>query len=658
MNIIFLYNERMLAMICKNCSHENAPDEKICTNCGVPLTDDADEIETKENETVTEDEIAPQAPEESPALEPEQETDTEILDEQTDESSDDTVDEDDATAEAEIIDDAIIEEDVAESYDKEPAAEKKSTSKVAAFSGLIALIAVCLVMWFAYTGIFAPKYDTEVDRSKFPITYVKDAALYQKKVSGQSVQVSDSLISDPESGFSSYNYTVKQSENGKVTYFLENFSTETFAGTLYATYNNKDKVKIADNVVQGYIISDDGKTVVYMADIDVDTAVGPLFCYTKGGEPQQIANTALYQTFAISPNGKYISFVENYNEETYTGEYYIVKIGSSPVKIDDEVVSGAAVSNKGETLYLKNLNEDSYTCDLYIASASKEPTFISSGVSENYVIASEFSNKAAFVTMDENQVYNFYSTKGGSEPKIVLDDIMGFFSVDVENDTYLIAKMAEGADPSTEGPNMLLKKKNKQPVTIAKGLYTPQHASASYDFKTIYYLNNYDSDSGTGTLNVRKEGIFGMSKTDVIAEGVSAFRATRDGKAAVYITNANSENNTGTINAYVNNKSKVIAENVSTSAYKLSQNSKSILYISDINTETYIGNLYCASTTGSSEPKVIDSDVYASFYSRSDKNAIYFKNPNTDNATYDLYIWKGRGTPEQIDTGISMVLFE
>lgn len=627
-------------MICKNCSHENSPEEHVCSNCGMPLSEEAElEMNAADESAVA-----------SEASEP-------VLDDAEKISDGDEIISEDVEDGSAVVPNTDVADTFANAKADEPHSEKKK-SKIMAFSGLIALIIICIGLWVAFTGVFAPKYEMPVDRSKFALSYVKDYCLYQKPVSGSAVQLSDKLVSDTESGFANYSYTVKQSKDGKTVYFLENFDSSTFSGTLYASYNGKDKVKIADNALQGFVISENGKTVMYMSNVDINTAMGQLYYCTKGSEPQLLANSTLYQTFMVSANGKMMAYLENVDSETGMGEYWIAKAGSTPVKIDDTVIGGVKISDKGEVLYVKNLDEMTYTCDLYTASLSKSPEFISSGVSENYVMASSFSKKVGYVTVDENQIYNFNFKSGNKTPDLVLDDIMGFFAVDIENQNFLLAKMAEGADASTASPDMLLKKKGKNAETIASGMLTPQHASASYDFKTIYYLNDYDQAASSGVLHVRKESFFGTAKDEVIAEGVSTFTASKDGSVVIYMTNVDSTTGMGTLNAYKNGKTKVLAEGIYSQTYKLSENGKTVTYLGDINEESFTGTLYSVKTSGGSAASVIDSDVYSSFYTRSDKNAIYLKNYNSESDTADLYMWKGGGTPEAVDTGISTVLFE
>lgn len=639
-------------MICKNCSHENAPEEKICANCGMPLAEDADIISEEEinNEVEVVEEVeetvvlGSNAEEIAEGIE---ESIEEEIEEITEDADEDEVEAEDVVEDAEDEldedDDVIIENIVSEE-------EPKKKSKLFAFSGLIALVVICIGLWIAFTGILAPKYDMPTDRSKFVVSYVKDSALYQKPVSGQSVKISESLSADAENPLTSFSYTVMQSKNGEATFFLENFSMETYSGTLYVSYNGKEKVKIADNVVQGFVISENGKTVVYMSGLDVTNATGQLYYHTKGGQPQLIANSALYQTYMTSLNGGYVSFMENVDPSTGLGELYVVKTGSQPVKIDDAVTSALEISDNGKVLYLKNVNEVTYTYDLYLASASSAPELLATGVTQGYVMASKFSDKVAYVTVNEEQVYNFAARNGNGAEKIVSEDLMGFFAVDIENENYLVAKMSANEEEAAAGnPDMLLKKGNSEYVTIAKNMLTPQHAAASYDFKTIYYLSDFDTTTSTATLRVRKEGFFGQASDEVIATNVSSFKATKNGKAVAYMTDVDATLGTGTLTVYKDGNSKVISTNVYPSLFKLSENGKAVIYAGDLNMETGIANLYAASTTGGSGPSVIDTEIYATLYSRSDKNAIYLKNYDMEANTADLYMWKGRGEPELID---------
>ncbi len=620
-------------MICKNCSYENAPEDIVCKNCGTPLNDEALELEENEIVDVAEE--------------------SEIVEE---EAVEDVIS-DNEIADSEVVDE-IIENEVVEQkiVDYNEQVTKKKV-KLVSFSGLIALIIIAIVLWIAFTGIFAPKYDIPVDRSNFAISYIKDFSIYQKSVFGDPVMVSDSLTQDTSVPFTSHSQTTIQSKDGKIIYFLENYDYATYSGSLYVSYNGKDKIHIADNVLQGFSISENGKTVVYGTDLDVSTFTCKLYYYTKGIEPQLIANQSLYQSSMVSENGKAIAFFENVNPETRLGELYTVKIGKTPLKIDDEVVMGVKISDNGEALYLKNLNETNYTFELYKARASKAPKLISNNILSDYIMASSFSNKLGLITADENNNFNF-SINSNNKSKPIMDDLMGFFTIDIENENFLLAKTPEDSTSPTGSPNMYLKKKGKDAVEIAQELMTAQHAAASNDFKTIYYIDGFDQTTSKGNLHIRKETLFGGGKDKVIAEGVTYFTASRDGKVVIYMTDVDLSTGTGNLYSYTNGKTKLLGEGVFTSGYKLSPSGKKVVYVNNIDTQTYTGNLCVVSTTGNSKANIIDAGAYASFYLRGDKSLLYIKNINNETSTHDLYMWKGSGSPSVVDTNISTILFE
>ncbi len=643
-------------MVCKNCFHENEPNEKVCANCGTPLVEE-------ETEVIAEEVV--ENAETADAVNSGEETIEEVVSEEKEAietvETKEVAEEDIAETEEEVISEDIAEDEEADEVElvEEVSCEKctsKNKSKLIAFSGLIALIIIAIGLWAAFTGIFAPEYDIPVDRSKYAVSYIKDFSLYQKPDFGSVAKVSEPLVADTSASFAGYSNIMKQSKDGKILYFLENYDQTTFSGTLYVTYNGKNKTKIDEGVLQDFIISENGKTVVYMKDFDISTSMGSLHYYTKGTSSQIISNSSMYGKFLISRNGKAITYADNIDQSTGAFDLCVAKVGKEPIKVDESVYSAINISDKGEVLYLKTIDEATYTCELYRASYKKAPEFISAGVADGYVLASKFSNKFGYVATDEEEKYNFYVNSGNSKSKLVMSDLMGFFRVDIENEKYLLAKI--GDDSTSVNPDMFLQKGNGDAKKIAQDFPNPQYASASYDFKTIYYLNDIDEETNTGKLHIRKEYIFGFAKDEIIAEGVTSFVASPDGKAALYTTATDVETNTSTLNAYSKGKSKVIAENVYAGTYRISQNGKKVIYIGDMNTENYTGTLYITSTTGSAAPKAIDTEVFASFYARSEKSVIYHKNIDSETDTAELYIWKGRGTPEKIDTGVATVMFE
>lgn len=695
-------------MICKKCSFENEEGRTTCEKCGAPLdemtvsdaapdtqpdtaaaTDSSTADTTIESGSAAEGSTAPAgdapagsdagdaadapspddadaAPAEAPDLSADRDesadgydTDTpsrdiaaDLQDDMDAQMAEDTDAASDAGLDVTIASDAESQALMDISGKK----ETKKRSKIMAFSGLIALVVICAGLWVAFTGILAPKYDVPVDRSKYPISYVKDDTLYIKPVSGATTQVSAALST--AGGMQSYDNTVKQSKNGKTVAFLENYDSSSFSGTLFVSYDGRTKQQIAENAVQGFMLSDDGKTILYMTDVDPQTATGKLWYFRQGIEAQLVADITYYNSYKLSANGKYVSFLDGIDSNTAMGALYVANVGKPRVQLDESAGYVFKVSDNGNVLYSKNYDEMTYTCDLYRASEGREPELISSGVNESYTMTSNFSDKVAFLTIPQTNVFDFSISIPGRAAEPIMSNIAGFFKVDIENENFLLAQMPEGADQTTTNPSMLLKKKGKEPVSIAANLLSPQHAAASYDMNTIYYLADYDQTTNTGSLHKWTSSLFGGVKDEVIASEVYAFVATPDAKTIAYLTNVDMTTGIGTLSAYHNGATKQIAESIYAGAFTLSNNGKSILFVGDMDTQTYLGTLYSVSTTGSSEPTQIDTGVYAQIYSRSDKNAIYQKNIDETTGAAELYIWKGSGTPEMIDSGVTAVLFE
>ena len=618
-------------MICKNCSFENEPDEKVCKNCGAPLQEDAVQQDT--------------------AAEPE--TQQQPADESVQDMAG-SVQQDAVQADAQEPSESGAAPEI---QNAEVPAPPKKRPFIFAFSGLIALALICVAMWLLFTGVFAPKYEIATDRSKFDVLYVKDDSIYAKPVSGDTRQFSGGLSADAASPVTRYDDKILQSEDGKTTYFLEGYNEQTLQGSLYVSYNNRDKVLIAEGVAQGMKISPDGKSVMYITNMNYETSIGELYLYKKGGTPELIANKGIYNGYLFSDSSKSVAYLENVNEETGLSELYFRPIGGEATLVDQEVLDAAKLSSKNEIIYLKNYSTQTQVADLYCWSKGGQPELMTSGISASSFAMSSFSAKAVYFKTPDQASLDLAIKNPGQPEETVMSNIMGLFDYDIENSNYLIAKAPEGAD-ATQNPNMFLKKNNREAVEVGTNILSSSHGRASLDFNTIAYIDEYDQTTNAGKLHLYTSKWFGLMKGDkVVAENVYLFTMTPDGKTIAYMT-APDEEGKASLYTYKNGKIKHIADGITNRDFYLSQNGKTVIYMSDINTETNCGNLYSISTSGGGEATLIDSDVYNSFYSRSDKNAIYPKNFNEQAGTVDLYMWKGKGTPELIDTGVSNLLFE
>ncbi len=623
-------------MICKHCSFENEDGEKVCKACGEPLEQDLQQPDAAAGSS------------EETSIEQMATDDADIQDVRDEElpvfTEAGMPDGEDAQPE-EAEDDAAF-------FDEKPDNESKKRPFFFAFSGIIALAAICLGMWLLFTGIFAPKYELPVDRSKFDLLYIKDDMLYAKPISKAVRQLSDAMSASSEYPVMSDSGTIVQSKDGKTTYFLENYDSETMQGSLFVSYNNKDKVHIADGVIQGFTVSPDGKSVLYLTNADLEQGSGTLNFYKKGGQVQVLAEKSAYNVYLFADDSKAVGYIDNYDNASYSGELYYMPVDGQAVKVDDGVVILKKLSSKREIIYLKDMNMQDYTCDLYCWSSVGGSELIVEDINQNYMNVSPFSAKTIYLKTPDNITLDFVTKVPNKPAQIIMSGLMGFFSYDIENGNYLLAKAPED---DSRTPDMYLNKKGREPVKIAEKFVAQQHGKASLDYSRVVYLNEYDQATNRGKLHVRTNW-FGLIKDRVIAENVFVFALTPDAKTIAYLADTD-EKGAGSLYVYRGGKSQHIADGLMYQDFILSQNGKAIFYMTDIDAQTNTGNLYMIRTYGGG-PMQIDSGVYSDFYSRSDKNIIYMKNYDSETQKSDLYMWKGFGDPEQLDTGVGALLFE
>lgn len=634
-------------MICKNCSFENSPDSTICTNCGAELSQEPPS--DKDNNEVVQ----------------------EIIDSGSNNQEENKNQSEKTSEYNEIIDNAleVVNEDnksdnqMDNSVESQPSTISKDEASVitpkrssfTAFSGLIALIILAVGLFIYYSGILAPKYDIPVDRSKNAVMYVKDDTLYAKPLKGESVSLSANLNSGEDSENLYYTTsTMLQSEDGKVTYFLEDFNTESYSGNLCVTYDNKTKKQIDTGVMQNFVISKDGKYVMYLKDADPMTGIGPLYVYKKGDDkPFSVAQKALVGTFMFGDNSKEVAYLDNVNEETEAGELYYNNLKGKSIKIDSDVTYGRKMSNKSEIIYLKNTDPNTYTSDLCYWKNGKDPIVIGSGINNSYVMTSAFSANTSYVEVVDNSFNLHFYRSGKDKSTLIMNDIMGFFELDVENQNFLIAK---ASDETAQNPDMYLKKGMQKPKLITTNLYSPSHGRSSLNYSTIAYISDFNQETGTGSLYIQKF-LFGIKLSPKkIADNVSSFNMTSDGKTISYMTEM-SEQQTASLYVYKNGKSIHIADNIPYGGSLVSDNGKAIYYLANFDQNTYSADLFVRMLTGSGKIIQIDDHVYAQFYSRNEKNVVYFKNYDVNINIGDLYLWNGNKS-EIINEKVNAVMFE
>ena len=623
-------------MICKNCAFENEECSEVCAECGASMSEDA-VLNTEITEEAVEEAIAEEANEE-------------VIEEAVEESAEEKIE----TA----VPAAPIHEKKAAAAKAEsaPVSNGKKKSRTLAIA-LIALAVVLVVMAVIMLGNFDKQYDLPVDRTGFDLTYIADGKLWVKPLSGEASVVSAELGATPDDTMA-YDPAacVVQTLDGEALYFLESYSYMDDIGTLCVTFNGKDKIVISEGVASGFVVSKDGKTVLYITNIDPETTLGTLNMYN--GTTRKISDgKARMYLFSCNDNGSYVAYTENTSLETYMGELWRMSANGDAVMIDDNSYRANRVFADGSLLYLKDVDMNGNGELHYYNNSTGESELVALGVYVNAVIPSSFSNKYAYVLGDaaNPDKLDFIMRNTNGSESIILENVYNLLGYDVENENFLLISEGQGDDGfETVYASMVLKQAGKAPEILVENLnldiqVTP--GKASTDFSTIVYMSNINPETLAGSLMIRDGG-----KTDVIAENVSYYKASDDCKSVVYFIFDDS-GMTSDMYVYRNGSSKKLSGDALMGTVMISADGEKVFYAAEYDTETYESTLYVCAAGGSETPVVIDTGVYPQFSVRSGSCVLYNKNFDTEGITNaaDVYMWNGKESIE-MGKGIELIM--
>ena len=155
------------------------------------------------------------------------------------------------------------------------------------------------------------------------------------------------------------------------------------ADTLFYQYSGFDPNYIAG--VDQFEISKDGSTLVYSTYADDGTSEA-LYCIKEDAEPVLLTDNISFLLEA-SDDGGTVAYIANYDMNTQTGDLYIAREGEPPEYIDDDiVVSGITaifgaslvnLSDDGDLIaYLKNYDDNYLRGDLYVKQGDGQPQMV------------------------------------------------------------------------------------------------------------------------------------------------------------------------------------------------------------------------------------------------------------------------------------------
>lgn len=377
-------------MICSKCGQEFADDVKFCTNCGTELTESV-ESETEETITIEETETVTVTEADVPE-EPEQ--------------AEQPVDS--AETEAKPVSDSV------EKTESKPKKEKrikpvkgllgkkdkpaKASGGVKIGAGLAALVLLLFIP--AAVSLGEEEYRTLTEKSVLS-AYKEEESYFVLLANGDKVPLEDSEV------------RFSQQSADRTAFCYQNENDE-----LIVVKDGKSK-RTGIEDARGVKVSVTGDTLLYYTDCentnyynalfgyDSSIEVGTLHLYfIKKGKDVKVAEEVVLNSAVLSPNGKTVAYVTDYEASDDFRGYYSVK-GKKPVEVGKEK-RVFAIADKGAYVY--------YTDDdrIYVQKKKKEPEKLASDIYSANVLLNAECTEMLFV----NEGKTYITIKGGEKQKI------------------------------------------------------------------------------------------------------------------------------------------------------------------------------------------------------------------------------------------------
>lgn len=422
---------------------------------------------------------------------------------------------------------------------------------------------------------------------------------------------------------------LKTSQDGKITAFIDGFDAKNNFGALNVLYKDKTEniEKISDKVFNSFVMSDDGKKILFLKNANAKGNSGELWYWEKGEDAVKVAEKVDAGRFLFSEDYKKIIYIKNYNFKTRCGEaYYAETDDLSEVKIDKEVYAIYGSSDDGKAfIYAKNYNADRETFDLYVRNAEEAVRAVM-----DCSIAPIPANDSEywFVCGDKNSDrYNLYRVKPSKlSADKVITNMNEILRVSDNGKQIVYSKLFDNnvADYYiwTEG---------EQELKVADGVnYTKAGQMAvSEDFSTIAYIANYDENKNGGIMYICKYSEDKVSEPEKISEDVYSCYVLKNNKV-VYNKNYSSKGKTAGLYIYNGSEAEINPE-VNPRFVKISGNNILCIYDYDSNSG---GSLYAINDK--LEENKITTDVF-DFDIKKNSAVCVYRNKDGKTSKFDLY---------------------
>lgn len=486
-------------------------------------------------------------------------------------------------------------------------------------------------------------------------TYVKDNALYMI-YKGKTQKLSEQVVCDrylryaeeTEIALSAEKaaknaHIIKETKDGKITFFFDNFDPETESGTLKMVKSGKAKkiIEISPAVHNSIVMSKDGKDILYLQTADENGDMGVLYYWnSKLKEPFKVATDIDNGTFGFADEEKWVVFIQNLNRVEMQGDLYVKSLENlkdEKVKIDS-CVCKIYGTNPGKTAYIyaKDFDKNDNSFDIY--AMNKKGRSIRLGErTKRDPLMQKTKDKLFVYGISDDGTSNLYTVQiaDGKKEKIA-SGVNSILMMSKDEKTVIYDKVYTG-----KLADFYAYTKGKQPQMIAHNVVVDYSAVAGKpqmavdkDVNRVLYISEFEAFKGGGTLNLTTYKNGKIVSEEQIAENVHSLYRANNGK---FIVAKDYSTSRKIFDLYLltGNKLSLLKEEVSPEMFAVSSNGDNIYCVTGFGVEGKYGNLEKLNFKG--ETEIVTDNVF-DFELTTEDDLILYKNLNLDDGSFDLQL--------------------
>ena len=388
-------------------------------------------------------------------------------------------------------------------------------------------------------------------------------------------------------------------------------------------------VLIAEDVF-AYRLADSGNGVAYFTEYDDKIDEAALYLYdTSGRKATLITDKAYFNGnstmpgVAISPNGKSVGYILDYDERNYEFTGYIKIDGKNPEKVGDEMFA-VAISDGGKYLYYRKVDVKTGEASLHVRSGRNEFRLVPDASNVQMMLNKDYSE--VLLSVYDGDRRTFISRRGGERERIsgaaILSLVMSrgaqtrtcdneFSNVIIDIIVYGKSSMSDFVAVTDEG--LAYYNNRLEANKIAGSSNYAYSAEISNDGKTLYFINN------SNRLSSIDPTVPGAERKE-IEKSVLSFAASGNGRSVYYVNDVDEL-------YYVSGSGTqtLIAEEVYSGSLTMSYSSNRVFFLMDYRSNRG-GELYC-SNNGGRRAKVSGADEVMALWS-TPANIFYISRDN------------------------------